>query len=399
MARRVSTVGQLARKAEVDVDEMLIRLWDVGLERYREPEDKIRRSDMDAALQVAELPTKRQLTDPEYWMERLSIDEAGFRRLLGELGLAINPRARTVPRGAVAKLSRVATRTSAPPSPSPVPVQEDPDPSLDWRVIGHERSVRCLSEEDVEGIHWALVQDFDADSDPINPPGIRDRDLLGSAVYRQHTSFGDAVKYPTVEMAGAALFHALVHDHPFHNGNKRTALVALLVLLDENGLMVKESCEEDELFQLVLRLAQHRVVAKGRDLPDREVLYLADWIRCHTRRVELGERPVQWRKLKQILAAFNCSFAPAGRGNRLNITRVHYEQRRLRSKKYELSTQVKYTDDGRQAMVDTVKKIRRDLWLDDEHGVDSQSFYQRGGLTPSQFIVKYRKTLQRLAKL
>jgi death-on-curing family protein len=256
----------------------------------------------------------------------------------------------------------------------------------------------AFSESEVEAIHWELVRDFASDSDPIDPAGVRDPDLLGSAVFRQHTSFGDSLKYPSVEMAASALLHALVHDHPFHNGNKRTALVSMLVLLDENALMMKEDCLEDELFELVLRLAQHKIVAPGKDLADRETLHLAEWVRGHTRHIERGDRPVQWRRLRQILGGFGCEVA-LQQGVRANIVRVIEEPGRLRTRRRTYATQVKYTDDGREAQVHTVKKIRRDLWLDEEHGVDSQSFYRMSGLMPSTFIVKYRKTLKRLAKL
>src|SRR5258708_1626270 len=71
-------------------------------------------------------------------------------------------------------------------------------------------------------IHNQLVRDFAESGDPIDPPGIRDRgELLESALSRPQTSIGTTLKYPTIEMAAAALLHALVHNHPFHNGNKR----------------------------------------------------------------------------------------------------------------------------------------------------------------------------------
>lgn len=404
MARRITTVAELARTADLDVDELLIRLWDEGLERYRDPGHKIRRSDMAVALRVVNIPNKRQLTDPEYWMDRLDVDDNGLRALLEELGVPMQSRARTLPKGAVAKLGRAAHKTHPSPRelhPQGLP-ETEPAPPLEWRIVGHKRDIRFLSEDEVERIHWALVEDFRSESDPIDPPGVRNRALLGSAVFRQHTSFGDAMKYPTVEMAGAALFHALVHDHPFHNGNKRTALVSLLVLIDENGLMMKETCDEDELFELVLRLAQHKLVPLGSNLSDREALYIADWLRCHVRRVEHGDRAIQWRRLKQILVGHGCELAkPVGVGNRLNISRTVIERRRLGLglKKRSLTSQVKHADDGRQATVDTVKKLRRDLWLDEEHGVDSQAFYNKSGVLPSMFISRYRKTLKRLAKL
>jgi len=399
MASRVCTVAELAQRAHLDVDELLIRLWDADLDQYREPGDKIKRRDLSAALKAARLPTKRQLVSPEYWMERLGLDEAGLRETLARVGLPMSPDARTLPRGAIAKLKRLVAQ------PALETVyeksghdEEHVDDELVWKTIGQPRQIRLLSESEVESIHWELVRDFAADADPIDPAGVRDPDLLASAVFRQHTSFGDSLKYPSVEMAAAALFHALVHDHPFHNGNKRTALVSMLVLLDENAMMMKEDCAEDELFELVLRLAQHKVVPRGKDLSDRETLFLAEWIKAHTRHIEKGERPVQWRRLRQILSAYGCQLTLL-RGNRVNITRVVQEPGRIRMRRRELTTQVKYTDEGREAPVHTVKKIRRDLHLDEEHGVDSQSFYAMRGPNPSLFIVKYRKTLKRLAKL
>ncbi|HEX5449181.1 MAG TPA: hypothetical protein VFW85_03905, partial [Gaiellaceae bacterium] len=137
----------------------------------------------------------------------------------------------------------------------------------------------------------------------------------------------------------------------------------------------------------------------GRDLPDREVLELAEWIHQRTRLVEKGERPVQWRRLKQILADFGCKVTD-GSSSRLNVERLIEETGLFgRKRKRTLRTQVKFTDNGRQAHIHTVKKIRVDLWLDDLHGVDSASFYGRGGPAPLGFIVKYRKTLKRLARL
>jgi len=401
MARRVMTIAELARAAELDTDEALIDLWEAGLDRYKDPEDRLRRRDVDAALHAVGLPTGRDLTDPGYWMKQLKLDDGPLRQLLVGLGTPMARGARTLPKGAVAKLRRYAN-AEALTSPEEIRQAREPEPieePFEWRMVGHERKARLLSEEEVEAIHWELVRDFAQDADPIEPPGVRSSDLLASAVFRQHTALGEEAKYPTVEMAAAALFHAIVHDHAFFNGNKRTALVSMLVLLDENGIM--PTCAEDELFQLVLRLAQHRLVTPGRDLADRELIHVAESLHAKSRNVEKGERPIQWRKLRQIVRGFDCELSqPSGVGNRMNIRRIVEERGRFgRIRKRGLSTQVAYTDDGREAMVGTVKKIRRDLWLDEEHGIDSLDFYQRGGPSPSAFIAKYRKTLKRLARL
>jgi prophage maintenance system killer protein len=93
-----------------------------------------------------------------------------------------------------------------------------------------------LTAEDVLTIHEYLINDFAATSDPISPPGVRSVALLESAVGRQHTGTGSTLKYPDPIDNAATLLYGVCLDHPFHNGNKRTALVAMLVHLDKNHL-------------------------------------------------------------------------------------------------------------------------------------------------------------------
>jgi death-on-curing family protein len=46
---------------------------------------------------------------------------------------------------------------------------------------------------------------------------------------------GGKEAYPTTFNKTAALFHSLINNHPFHNGNKRVALVSAQVFLDQEG--------------------------------------------------------------------------------------------------------------------------------------------------------------------
>jgi death-on-curing protein len=66
--------------------------------------------------------------------------------------------------------------------------------------------------------------------------GIRDRSMLESAVAAPRASFGGTSVYAdVVEIAAAYLFY-LCRNHPFLDGNKRTALGACLVFLRLNGI-------------------------------------------------------------------------------------------------------------------------------------------------------------------
>ena len=67
--------------------------------------------------------------------------------------------------------------------------------------------------------------------------GIRSRALLESAIAAPQATFGgEPLLADAIEMAAAYLFY-LCSNHPFVDGNKRTALAACLVFLQTNGLL------------------------------------------------------------------------------------------------------------------------------------------------------------------
>lgn len=86
---------------------------------------------------------------------------------------------------------------------------------------------------------------------------LRERRLLESAVARPQASAFGADAYPDLVTKAAALLHSLVLNHPFIDGNKRTAVLATLVFLDLNGYVVR--WDQREALDFMLRLAQHQV--------------------------------------------------------------------------------------------------------------------------------------------
>ena len=89
--------------------------------------------------------------------------------------------------------------------------------------------------------------------------GIRDEGLLDSAVAApQATMMGKPMFSEPVEVAAAYLFY-LCRNHPFIDGNKRTALATCLVFLSENGYLSKEKLDVDAWEQLVLDVAASRI--------------------------------------------------------------------------------------------------------------------------------------------
>ena len=89
--------------------------------------------------------------------------------------------------------------------------------------------------------------------------GLRDAALLESAVAApQATMAGEPLFKEPVELAAAYLFY-LCRNHPFVDGNKRTALATCLVFLSENGLLPDEALDTDAWERLTLDVAASRI--------------------------------------------------------------------------------------------------------------------------------------------
>ena len=107
--------------------------------------------------------------------------------------------------------------------------------------------------EAVKAIHREVLQAHGGSA------GIRDEGLLDSAVAApQATMMGKPMFREPVEVAAAYLFY-LCRNHPFIDGNKRTALATCLVFLSENGLLSEEKLDVDAWEQLVLDVAASRI--------------------------------------------------------------------------------------------------------------------------------------------
>jgi death-on-curing protein len=90
-------------------------------------------------------------------------------------------------------------------------------------------------------------------------PGVREVALLESAVAApQATMMGKPLISDPIEVAAAYLFY-LCRNHPFVDGNKRTALAVCLVFLDTNHLLPSEKLPVDEWERFVIEIAASRL--------------------------------------------------------------------------------------------------------------------------------------------
>lgn len=86
--------------------------------------------------------------------------------------------------------------------------------------------------------------------------GIRDIELLHSAIERPKASFSGEYLYPTTLLKGASLLESLTKNHPFIDGNKRTAFFSTLRFYNQNG--VKFDFSRNDLVNLMVNVASDK---------------------------------------------------------------------------------------------------------------------------------------------
>jgi death-on-curing protein len=116
-----------------------------------------------------------------------------------------------------------------------------------------KRPLAHLTVEAVKTIHAEVLTAHGGST------GLREEALLESAVATpQATMAGEPLFTDPVEIAAAYLFY-LCRNHPFVDGNKRTALAACLVFLSENDLLPDEKLDVDAWELLILDVADGRL--------------------------------------------------------------------------------------------------------------------------------------------
>ena len=104
-----------------------------------------------------------------------------------------------------------------------------------------------LTREEILLLHEKLIERYGGTY------GLRDDNLLDSALNAPFQSFGDQELYPTTIEKTVRLCFGLVKNHPFHDGNKRIGALVLLTTLDLNHVILNTNSVE--LTEIILSLA------------------------------------------------------------------------------------------------------------------------------------------------
>lgn len=89
--------------------------------------------------------------------------------------------------------------------------------------------------------------------------GVKHPDMFLSALGEPKQTFNGVELYPTVFLKAACLVRSIIKNHPFHNANKRTALLAMLVFLDMNNYVVIAADNQLKHFARRIAIKRHSV--------------------------------------------------------------------------------------------------------------------------------------------
>ena len=125
-----------------------------------------------------------------------------------------------------------------------------------------------LSAEQHLFLHARLVEETGGSH------GVRDLNMLLSALGRPQASYDNRDLYPDIHTKAAALMDSLIRKHPFLDGNKRTGIAAAAMFLRMNGYQLNAT--NTELKEFTLGVAQSK----------QHIEEMAGWFQMHTQSMD-----------------------------------------------------------------------------------------------------------------
>lgn len=108
-----------------------------------------------------------------------------------------------------------------------------------------------LTVEEITALHKKIIDRTGGSH------GLRDQNLLESAVYSAVSGFEGNEIYPTIEEKAARLMFSLTNNHAFVDGNKRIGVFTMLMTLQLNNITIHYT--QSELISLGLSVADGKI--------------------------------------------------------------------------------------------------------------------------------------------
>lgn len=123
-----------------------------------------------------------------------------------------------------------------------------------------------LTAEEILFLHHVIIEDFGGSQ------GVRDENRLLSVVGAPRQQVFSKELYETVHEKAAVLLRNIIGDHPFVDGNKRTAITVCGVFLARNNYIL--ACKPKELEDFAVQIATDHLTVKQ----------IANWLKEHSKK-------------------------------------------------------------------------------------------------------------------
>jgi len=125
--------------------------------------------------------------------------------------------------------------------------------------------IQYLTLEEILRLHFQVIEDFGGSH------GVHDENRLQSVVEAPRLEVFEQEQYPGVFEEAAVYLRNIIGDHPFVDGNKRTAVTACGIFLMRNGVRLTATPNELEDFAV-------QVATEHLGIPA-----IASWLAAHSK--------------------------------------------------------------------------------------------------------------------
>ena len=126
--------------------------------------------------------------------------------------------------------------------------------------------MKTLTKEQILLLHSELIYTYGGGD------GIRDENLLDSAIAAPFQAFDGQSMFPSLQQKAVRLGFCLIMNHPFIDGNKRIGAHVMLTMLAMNCIELDYT--QKELYEIILKVAASEATFEE----------LLDWVLDHEKK-------------------------------------------------------------------------------------------------------------------
>ena len=241
----------------------------------------------------------------------------------------------------------------------------------------HKFPYPLLNYDDVLKAHYLICDYFETNHGVSSLYGVRSMQLLGSALGRQITSFAGENKWKNDFEVMASLFFGLVKNHPFHDGNKRSALLALLYnlyLIKKTPKSKQEAWEQLTVSVAASDMSKYsnfkRFEEQADNKEDAIVYFIANFLQKNTRSIDKFFISVTYADFEASIKQFGFYFKNPSK----NYIDIYQKGKKILGFTLEDKRIKNIAFPGYRYQMDskTQKNILKDIGLTLEKGFDRQ---------------------------